>query len=692
MGLITIYQIEFKNKEEDTILVQITDRLNVDIDNVINYVDLIGVAPAFELETFNTSEDKFNPILGLRATFRFKSTNQYNFSTFATGEDYRFFVRVTTGSSFLFSGWLVMDDNQQAYLPAGQPVTLVATDNLAALKEIELSDFNDLRPTGKYRIIEIIAWCLRKTEGPFPGEGAAVYDGIKVAMNLFEFNNHSTVNNCPLNQTYIDVLTFEKNASELEDCYTVLTKILISLNCRLSQYNNYWYILRIDEYKNSAFVLHNYGLAGNYISRTLGATFDKNIDTSEIDIVQAETIQRIQRPYKSARCFINHELPSELPCNNAFLRGTLVTSSATEEEYDPECWTFKKGPPDVANNGTARIRVLLSASGKETDRYFAFHVQPSDSGYYIESEPIYVCAGDRFSLSVDVRHDGQIETGGGTGNIFVMQLRLYADDSTYYNFDPVDDVTTIPSWVQSDVTWATNLRYFKRFFDGTDDDTLWNNVGTTAEDAVAFPKSGYVTISLVQAYKSDEFEFHYSNLRFTYEALIDGTFESLKGQEFKMSSDGNYAKKLDKQFYLFDGPCHSFKGAMHYFDSPDYLLTANWIDFAMEQYAIPDLLDYGYEFLHWQCNALWNQARLETWVLNSYLLGMDVANGYISLIHKISVSNALSPVSNLNFLILSFRQNWHDCTWTATIAEINDETNVRQGGGGSGENFEFKYF
>jgi len=134
-----------------------------------------------------------------------------------------------------------------------------------------------------------------------------------------------------------------------------------------------------------------------------------------------------------------------------------------------------------------------------------------------------------------------------------------------------------------------------------------------------------------------------------------------------------------------------FKGAMFYEDSGDYLLTDAWVDFAMEQYAIPDLLDFGYAFLHWQCNAVWNQNRLETWILNSFFYGLDTANGYVASIHKFSLPAQLEPVNRMSFLILSMRQNWHDCTWQATLAEINDSDSVRQGGNSNGENFEFKY-
>lgn len=690
MGLITNYIIRFRNAQLIDVEVKITDYKLYDStgDNTVAEVPLIGIAPAFELESFNTAEDKFNPIIAQRATIRFKSTNEVSFSTFASGEDYRFFVRATynAGANFIFSGWLVMDDNYMAYLPPGQPVVLSAIDNLGVLKNIELSDFDEARPQGKHKLIKIIAWCLKKTNGNF----LSYTDRIKVASNLFESNHHSFVNNCPLNQTYVDVLTFEKSIGKFEDCFTVLQKILFSLGARGCYYENDFYILRIDEYKNSAFVLHTYDTGGSYISRTLGFTLDKNIGT-DIPFIQAETIQRIQRPFKSAICEIDHDFPKELPCNKSFKRGTARPDvDDTLTEYDIECWTQYKGPPNVTNDGDAFIRVLNSPSNLETERFVVFPVQPTDDQYYIESEPIYVCPKDKFSLNVDIRHDGQVETAATTGNYNVMQVRLYADDGTYYILDPVDDLTPLASWVVSNASWSIN-RYFKRFYDGTEDDTEWHNIGDTFENLPAIPKTGYITICLHQTKKSDQFETHFANLSFEYVPLVDGSYKITSGEQFKMSTLLYYTKEFNEKYFLFDAPCKSFKGAMFYEDSGDYFLTANWIDFAMETYAIPDLLNYAYSFLHWQCNAAWNQTRLETWLLQSYLYGFDFANGHPGLIHKYSILNAISPVNRMNFIALSMRQNWHDCTWRVTFAGINDTANVRQGGNSNGENFEFKY-
>jgi hypothetical protein len=704
MGQLIFYDIEFLNRQGDTVLIRITDRELYDPtgDNTTETVSLIGYAPALELETFNVEEDKFNAIVGQRATIRFRSTDTVNFSTFARGEDYRFFVRITVNSTdIIFNGWLVMEDNQQPFLPAGQEVVLTATDNFGALKDVELSDSNGARPTGKYRLIEIISWCLRKTEGPYPGEGAAIYDGIKVADNMFEFNHHSTVDNCPLNQTYVDIRTFEKKPGELEDCNTVLTKILFSRGLRVCQYNNYWYILRIDEYKNSAFVIHNYGLGGNYISRTLGATLDKELDSNAITFIDAQTLQRIQRPYKSARCFANLEFPEEIPANVKFINGAVDDDVLPLKTFQIDNWTLGRGFGTHATtpNVDARIWRRYNSAGYENERYAVLTPQASSGGElnYIRSEAIEICEKDKFNFSFSYSAD-QDNSVNGPASISIAAIALHGIDSSVWilgdnSTAPGDEV---PEWKLSDASHNTNADYYKWFFSsssGSEDYRDWKDYSIEAPPA---PVAGEVFIHFFAANQLggtsiDDFAIRYNNVEFEYIPLVNGSYNTYTGIEFKMHTDDLYTKKLDEQFWLFDAPCKSYKGAMFYLDSGVYYNTSAWVDFAMEQYAIPDLLDFGYEHTHWMCNAMWNQARLETWILPSNLFGFDVANGYVSPIHKFSLPAQLAPVTNMNFIILGMRQNWHDCTWTATLATVNDTTNVRQGGNSAGENFEFKY-
>lgn len=692
------YKISFTNRDGLEIVIDITDRdYDLDAGDTFTTIDLVGDAPALEVETFNTGEDEYSPICGTRATIRFKSTNAVNFRTFSEGRDNKWFVRASYASNtkFIFTGFLVMDDNFRPFLPAGRTVTLTAIDNLGLLRGKPLSDFNNATPDyeGKERLITIIQWCLGKTGMVFTG--GEIFDSLFVVDNLFEVNMQSRAfdsKNCPLNQTWVNLIDFVKSDHTFEDCHTVLTKILVSLQARLVQYNNSWYIFRLDEYKNDLFNYSRYTTAAaTPVSGHLDQDLTKDIH-SALQVIKADSIERIRRPYGQTIINLDYLFPNELPTNDAFIRGTLRgDSTSTEKRYDPDSWDFFKGPPNVANDGTAYIRKVQTLGGYETERYFVFDVQPTNLQYYIESAPIQCCEGDKISVSVDIKHHGQVETSAGAGNYNVMQVRLYADDSTYYTLHPPEQTDPLSYWEASDATWTTNNNYFKRFYDGTDDDTKWSNVGDTFENLAAIPKTGYLTICLHQTKKSNEFETHFSNLRFEYTPLVDGSYAELKGEMHREYGDVNaYSGKYEQNYFLFDAPCKSFRYGMMYKVGSDYFSTSNWLDYSAylqhgQTPAVTALSETP--FLTFQVWSLWNQFRRSRRIFEFSFYGYDTANGHAGMWHKYTYNDAgLAEISDMAFLILNMKQDWHSCQWSAKMIEVN-YTEDRRGE----ENFEFKY-
>lgn len=693
------YRINFTNREGLEILIDIRD-MDYDFDggDTFTYVDLVGDAPALEIETFNTGEDEYSPIVGTRATIKFKSTNAVNFRTFSEGRDNRWFVRASydNNTKFIFTGFLVMDDNYRPFLPSGRTVTLTAIDNLGLLRGKPLSDFDNVTPDyeGKERLVTIIEWCLGKTGMVFPS--GTIFDNLFVADNLFEVNMQSRAfadENCPLSQTYVNLIDFVKTDHTFEDCHTVLTKILTSLQARVCQYNNCWYLFRLDEYKNDLFNYSRYaGAAANTPAEGfLNQNLTKDI-RSNLQVIKADSIERIRRPYGDTSININYEFPNELPTNDAFIRGTLRgDSTSTEKRYDPDSWTFYRDIPPTTNDGEAYIRKTITLGGYETERYFVFAVQPSTDQYYIESTPIQCCAGDKFSFSVDMKHDGQVETISGAGNYNVAQIRLYAEDSTYYTCKPVDAGNSVAEWTTSNSTFSVGSQWFKRFFDGDDDDTTWTNIGAEFDDIAAIPKNGYLTIILEQNKKSNQFETHFSNLRFEYVPLVDGSYAKLKGEQHREYGDINdYSGKYENDYYLFDAPCKSFKYGMMYESGGDYFSTSNWLDYSsyLQHNEAPGVTALGETpFLTWQVWSLWNQFRRPRRIFEFSFYGLDTANGHAGMWHKYTYLDAgLFEIYDMAFIILNMRQDWHSCQWSAKMIEIVYDQDRR-----GEENFEFKY-
>ena len=150
----------------------------VDPPDSVEYVDLI--CKSFTTE-YERNDDPYAPIKACRAIYTFKSTSSVGMSNFSSGSDHRFLFQAKYGSSgIIFQGYLVMDDNQEAFMPPGQDVTLTALDGLGLLRNVELTDTLGGRLTGKHSLIQIIAYCLYKTGN---------LNQFIVADNLFEFNH-----------------------------------------------------------------------------------------------------------------------------------------------------------------------------------------------------------------------------------------------------------------------------------------------------------------------------------------------------------------------------------------------------------------------------------------------------------------------------------------------------------------------
>lgn len=163
-----IYRMEFKNVEGDTIRVNIspTDILIDDADEPTIYI-LTGSGTPVVVSASDNDQDKLTPIRSKSAKIQFISDTSggLDSATFSQGADNLWVCDIILQDTpaYIFRGFLIMADNQQPFQPDPQYVTLTATDHLAALKEVALQDLSGDNPQGKYRVADLVTFCLRKT-------------------------------------------------------------------------------------------------------------------------------------------------------------------------------------------------------------------------------------------------------------------------------------------------------------------------------------------------------------------------------------------------------------------------------------------------------------------------------------------------------------------------------------------------
>lgn len=165
MAIGLYYTMEFTNVENVFVKVLIGDTtIEAEVPQII---PLDPAGDPLRISTIDNAENKFSPIKGQQVAITFHSNGVTSLLTFADGPDDRFPVTILYGTTIIFYGFLSLADNQEAFLPPRNEVTLIANDKLGALKDIPLTDFGGsvvgVNPEGKYTIGQLVAMCLQKT-------------------------------------------------------------------------------------------------------------------------------------------------------------------------------------------------------------------------------------------------------------------------------------------------------------------------------------------------------------------------------------------------------------------------------------------------------------------------------------------------------------------------------------------------
>ncbi len=773
-----IYRLEFKNTEDFIVRIDIspTDVL-IDDGDVPQTIELKGGATPLIISASNNDEDKYTPIRSKSAeiTFRSDTSSGLDSGTFSQGADDLWIVNIYLQDTpeLIFSGYLMMADNQQPFQPDPQYITLTATDHLAALKEVPLVDFDDINPVGKYRVADLVAMCLRKTglskqiyvvnnlragggqitvddvstsftSSPnqfitgasrasffYPGQsitiagtvsnngvftvtavGAGIVTIVQVAEALV---NEAAVANVVFTDNvsashwydvvYLDAKTFEKAIGESEDCYSVLSKIL-GEDCYITQWKGNWWIMRVDEFEDNPIYVAEFNPDGTYVSTAAGTTYNYSIGAAEDSkFANADTLLRFVRPHGFIKETFNFVSPLEVPCNINFSRGDLsATISTTEKQYDLDCWTKRRGLPGAYNTPitiTDFITRYFNANSYEIERFIFITPQTGHAGFsstddeYIESEAIPVLVGDKAETSIQWRLDADIASSSAELRLF--RIILSGDDGSYWILGEATVGDGIPIWYDT-AGWtlftgkgATGVVF------GDQDETEWQSIDWSVPP---MPVSGNLYIWLNQAYTNAAVPstaiINYSNLRFDYIPLINGTYSIVTGQYSKVTrTEDGYLANRDNQVFISDSPTKIYKGAMFLLVNGAYILVGNWFAAAPFGNSYPPNQDYLHPYGYIQAFSVWNQYKGYNDPTTGRGKGINIFSGSLKgltdswpdMLHKYILTDTNSQTNNRYFMLLSLEQDWKTCIWTGTFIEVYNTVIYKT----YNDDFEFKY-
>jgi len=631
------------------------------------------------IEVVDNDEDKYTPIRSKQLQIQIHSSTDIDISTFSSGGDNRWYVEYAIGDTdqIVFSGFLSISDLRMTFQANPNVITMIATDGLGFLKDIPISDVDGVDFSNENKLIDYIAGALVKT---------GLQLQITTEMNIREVDYAADIDGHFYNTLYLDALTFEKSVSEFEDCYTVLEKILGEM-CELTQEKNRWYIRRIHEIEGNTShprLMAVYGYTGDFLENLEDTEFDKEIgsDMSVYDMhpMNEDSELFTIRPYKSVRHNYNYDTPQEVPCNSEFIRGDVIDDSdPLDITYELDCWEklWSNTSTDDPQLTGIYIRRLFSSIGYEEERYVVLETNATRFTF-IMSSAIPVDENDKFTISVDKKLNADIGGSGFYRNACV-QVRLYGSDGTYWTHDFPTSASTTREWVACDSTFRTNQKF--AYFEGdvSEDMTEWKSLydGESAK----IPVSGDIKILL---YRDDQFgdtnDTYYSNLSFTYNPYINGTYRTFDGQYHISEQDEDYKAVREKEVFISDAPKKLFKGCLLKYNGSDYVKTDGFFDYWVYPVDSPST-DYTKPYGQIQNEDVWNQYNRGFVGLEGTMDGLDTnkldSNFMPDLpgfMHCYYFRDPNTNTINKVFKLLHFQQDNHLCEWEFVLVEVFDTT------------------
>jgi hypothetical protein len=331
-----------------------------------------------ELKIGDNSNDISNPILPGKLTVQFYVMADFATTELGRSESFTYYVEALDGNDdLIWAGWAIPDEYKEAYHNTPYVATLVASDGLEELKNV-----NYFVQSGKVVLFDHIQNCLTSTQLDL-----SFFESINIYSNGMDSNAADS----PLKQAQVTYNSF-LNISETPNKYDVLRSILQPFLARIYQYRG-WRIENILE-KRGSYVVREYDSTGAYVDQE---TFDPLVkfDTDYADyraFIQKTGLLSIRPSLNNAEVYFNTVEPAEETATGGFQKAEDWTSSTELVE-----WTA------VGSNITIE-QVTSSFDGNE----FAVKIPGKRSSLeqtnYLESNSYPINSADYETINIEFAH------------------------------------------------------------------------------------------------------------------------------------------------------------------------------------------------------------------------------------------------------------------------------------------------
>ena len=498
--------------------------------------------------SINNSSEIFSAIVDplndakLKITVDDASTWTYKFSTSGAST-----VTPSTDTSFTtatkqvvyWRGWVIPGLYTQEHQSGIIQVELSALDGLGDLKNFTF-EVNDNRPFEKLSLIKIISYALEKT-----GFNLRIYE----AFDLFHLYADSSLS--PLVQTYQD-------ASRLNgiNCYNVLAEIVTGLKATLTQRNDRWEIIPIDQ-QDASYTNRVFDFTGNYIESVVRSGFIKDTGGKLRDniFLNRSAVIEFEAGYRKVSVLQDYGFVNQLLTFPAF---SSINDNISNIQYP---WNWKLGDAiqssflgDISKTSEGYLRI--TDNSEHVGSIFYLEQVTSISDIQLENTE-----STQYEFKIVYKQD----SNATTGFIFRAFITNKAGTATRWLKDTYDDpLSPVTENITIDMTESDKLKTKTIRFDYPTE-SQFNDEPSTFTVQLFQPTAEYVNIKSVElivntiTVSGKRITSHYSELVNDLSNII-----------------------LDKTVKLGDIPNTPnaqtiFKNALYWFDDEVYRLTSSWV-------------------------------------------------------------------------------------------------------------------
>jgi hypothetical protein len=491
----------------------------------------------------------------------------------------------------IFVGFMTPGEGRADFQDKPYDISLSAVDGLGLLKGIPLTQDDATNFAGVNLIIDYALAILNKTNLGL---------NLRLFSNIVEESMQDRTQNeqaDTFNQTGLHARTFLTNPITFYDCYTCLQRLLAEYFC-IYQHNGKWVILRVGELQTNAGAkiwYTEYNSAGAIVG---AAQYLENASAVGRDrlIHPVEVSQSIGSNFavKSSRYTYNYGVWPELPANNKFERGPIISNSngpvyekdengddtatqiGTFQDYFIDDWTFGSfptGPTAISNlpalsagiDFPAWRRTSSNIYGVEFNREIMIEKSTTVT-QVLQSAVIPVNAGDRLGITFDFKLSFNF---GDQLNIAAVQVYIKPNSggAPYWWRDGAG-ITN--QWRRNG---AAAEAIFVNYFDATDKTKVYKS---TSLESQPIPVDGTAYIQLLNVMDDGlTNQTSFRNFSLTYHPFIAGGYISVKADYAQTSQNANLKDVIDEEVYISDSPKKVFQGALYRENLTD-LTTPTW--------------------------------------------------------------------------------------------------------------------